>query len=86
MQSVAKMKCTCVQSRLKVMVWDVRDMFAVGSNNILEGLWTTSHSLVVQTVTKLSTKKEAPETLMPQLEKFWNLDEAWTTVWFLNPS
>lgn len=44
MQSVAKMKCTCVQSRLKVMVRDVRDMLAVGSNNILEGLWTTSHS------------------------------------------
>lgn len=38
MESVAKMKFTCVQSRLKVMVRDVRDMLAVGSNNILEGL------------------------------------------------
>lgn len=42
MKSVIKMKFT--QSRLKLIVRDVRGMFTVGSNNALEGLWTTSHN------------------------------------------
>lgn len=58
------------------MVRDVRDMFAVGSNNALERLWTTSNSYFNCVGNHKAQHKEPPETLIPQLEKFWNLDEA----------
>lgn len=66
----------CIQSRLKLMVRDVREILAVGKM-----LWKGSvpHSTVFVVrwaATTLVTKKELPEKLVLQTEKFQNLEEA----------